>query len=111
MLEWIMDVNRQVSIEIGRHIEAVALALVATCLVIYGDKVNRTLKKAVSAWVFPARVLAFVLMCTFGYGLLTIWLQPLVVWGLKLVGAVWWPLIVSATFLFLGVTAERKRYL
>lgn len=107
----ILDLNARMAHLIQPHLKEIALAIVATCLVIYGDKVNGFLKRAVSSWVFLARVLAFVLMCTFGYGLLTLWSQPLVYWLMLQVDYVYRPALVIGIFLLLGVLAERKRNL
>ncbi|MCW8355925.1 DUF3392 domain-containing protein [Marinomonas pontica] len=78
----ILDLNLRLAYFIQPHLQDISLALVATCLVVYGDKVNGFLKNLMSSWVFIARVVAFILMCTFGYGLLTLWSQPLVYWGI-----------------------------
>lgn len=107
LLSFNLDVARQLS----PHLHDIALALVATMLVIFGDHVNRTLKRAVANWMFIARILAFVLMCTFGYGLLTLWGQPLVYWLLTQLDPVLRPVVVLVSFCLLGVLAERKRYL
>jgi len=108
---FIFDLNLRLAHWIQPHLQDVSLALVATCLVVYGDKVNGFLKKIVSSWVFLARVLAFILMCTFGYGLLALWSQPLVYWGISHVDFVYRPVLVFACFCLLGVLAERKRHL
>ena len=107
----LLELNLRLAHFIQPHLQDIALALVATCLVIYGDKVNAFLKRLVSSWVFVARVMAFILMCTFGYGLLTFWTQPLVYWGITQVEFVYRPLLVVSCFCLLGVLAERKRHL
>jgi len=68
------------------------------------------LKKSIAHWVLIARVLAFILMCTFGYGLLTVWLQPLVAALLNSLSAEYRPLAVLLSFCILGILAERKRH-
>ena len=101
---FILDLNLRLAHLIQPHLQDISLALVATCLVVYGDKVNGFLKRLVSSWVFVARVMAFILMCTFGYGLLALWSQPLVYF-------VYRPVLLLACFCFLGILAERKRHL
>ena len=107
----ILDLNLRLAHFLQPHLHDISLALVATCLVVYGDKINGLLKRFVSSWAFLARVSAFILMCTFGYGLLTLWSQPLVYWGITRVDLVYRPISVFACFCFLGVLAERKRHL
>ncbi|MBR7887636.1 DUF3392 domain-containing protein [Marinomonas sp. A79] len=107
----ILDLNLRLAYFIQPYLQDIALAFVATCLVVYGDKVNAYLKRLVSSWVFIARVTAFILMCTFGYGLLTLWSQPLVYWGITQLDLVYRPLVIALCFCLLGVLAERKRHL
>jgi hypothetical protein len=107
----ILDLNLRLAYFIQPHLQDISLALVATCLVVYGDKVNGFLKNLVSSWVFIARVVAFILMCTFGYGLLTLWSQPLVYWGITHIDLIYRPAFILSCFCILGVLAERKRHL
>lgn len=108
---FIFDLNLRLAYFMQPHLSDISLALIATCLVIYGDKINGFLKKLVSSWVFLARISAFILMCTFGYGLLTLWSQPLIYWGITHVDLAYRPLLVFGSFCLLGVLAERKRHL
>lgn len=107
----LVDWNSHIAHLMQAHLHEISLAIVATCLVIYGDKVNGVLKKAISSWVFAARVIAFILMCTFGYGLLTLWSQPLVYWLISQVDFLYRPAFVVGCFCILGWIAERKRNL
>lgn len=107
----IYDLNLQLAQHMNLYLNDIALAIVATCLVIYGNNLNNYIKRAVSSWMFIARILAFILMCTFGYGLLTIWLQPILVMILKYILLPYLPISVAAIFCILGVLAERKKHL
>ena len=107
----LLDLNLRLAYFLQPYLDDISLALVATCLVIYGDKVNGFVKRQVSSWVFIARIMAFILMCTFGYGLLTLWGQPVIYWAITQVDLVYRPLAIFASFCLLGVLAERKRYL
>ncbi|TPE50865.1 DUF3392 domain-containing protein [Maribrevibacterium harenarium] len=107
----LLEINAAAAQVLHPYLRDIALALVATILVIYGNWVNGVLKRAVSGWVFIARVGAFILMCTFGYGLITFWTQPLVYWLLQQVPYLYRPIAVAIAFSFLGVLAERKRHL
>ncbi|MBM6552182.1 DUF3392 domain-containing protein [Marinomonas ostreistagni] len=110
-MDLLLEINRSAADTLRPHLNEISLAFVATFLVIFGDHVNGTLKRAVSSWIFIARVAAFVLMCTFGYGLLTLWGQPLVLWCLTHLDSTWRPIVVLFSFGLLGVLAERKRYM
>ena len=110
-MDLILSLNRELALFMGHYISDISLALVATCLVVYGDQLNKVIKRLVHHWHFLARVLAFIFMCTFGYGLLTVWLQPWLETGLRHIPGLYLPSFVIAIFCFLGVMAERKRHL
>lgn len=110
-MDLILSFNMDMAHKLRPYLQDISLALVATMLVIFGDHVNRILKRAVANWVFIARIGAFVLMCTFGYGVLTLWGQPLVYWLLTHLEPSLRPIVILFCFCLLGVLAERKRYL
>lgn len=107
----IYDLNLQLARHMNLHLSDIALAIVATCLVIYGNNLNNYIKRLVSSWMFIARISAFILMCTFGYGLLTVWLQPVLEMLLKYIALPYLPISVASVFCILGIFAERKRQL
>lgn len=110
-MNFILELNHELVSLMRPYLADISLALVATCLVVYGDNVNKLLKRLVYRWHFVARVLVFILMCTFGYGILTLWLQPLIESLLRQVSANYLAILVISIFCFLGVMAERKRHL
>ncbi len=111
MMALFLQLNNQLAHWITPYINDISLALVATILVIYGDKLNQVLKRFVSNWTFLARVSAFILMCTFGYGLLTVWIQPFVQTALLNIALMYRPAFIVSCFVLLGVLAERRRQL
>lgn len=110
-MDFILELNRQLTSLMRPYFAEISLAIVATCLVVYGDALNKALKRFVYRWHFLLRVLVFILMCTFGYGLLTIWLQPFIESLLRQIPMNYQAVFVIVTFSFLGVMAERKRHL
>ena len=89
----------------------ICTALVATVFIIYGGNLNRFVRSVVRRWHFMLRLLAFVLVCAFGYGFLTIFLGSVLARGLGgLTDGVLFP-VVLVCFLIVGVLAEQKRVL
>lgn len=86
----------------------IAVALLATLLVLYGPVINRKLRALLGGAHFIVRLLAFVLLCTFGYGLLLVWLAPHLAHIIASLGSLYLAPIVIAAFLALGFIAERK---
>ncbi|WP_416884844.1 DUF3392 domain-containing protein [Marinospirillum sp.] len=107
-----MDILNEILFRSGhlalRHLDAIALALIATLLVIYGDDINRFIKRQLRPYHRAIRLLGFVLMCAFGYGAMTVFLTPWLAYWLSLVSIQWLAPFVLGLFLLIGWLAERK---
>ena len=93
------------------YVRDIALAMVATCLVVFGDDLNRFVRRQIASLHFIWRTGIFILLCAFGYGALTIFLTPLVASQLAKVGNLWLPWLCLSIFIVLGILAQRKRQL
>lgn len=92
------------------NMNGITLALVATLLVIYGDQINHFVKRMLRHYPRIVRILGFVIMCAFGYGLLTVLLTPVLAGWLSLVSTKWLGPLVLAAFFLVGWIAERKNH-
>ncbi len=90
------------------HLAVIAMALVATILVLYGADLNRFIKKRIGHLHFALRLLLFVLLCSFGYGLLLILGSLALAWLLAQISSTALFLAVVLLFLAIGFLAERK---
>ena len=86
----------------------ISMAIMATLLVIYGEILNRMLKRQISSLHFIIRTLLFILLCAFGYGALLIYVTPLLAQLLASVGMIYLGPLVLAVFITLGSIAEKK---
>lgn len=93
------------------YVRDIALAMVATCLVVFGDDLNRAVRRQISHLHFIWRTSIFILLCAFGYGALTILLTPVLAKQLAKLSNIWLPWICLAIFIVLGSLAQRKRQL
>jgi hypothetical protein len=84
----------------------IATAMIATLLVIFGGFINNALRRVVRKQVIWVRVAAFIGLCTFGYGALTIWLTPIVAVYLMNQSAGMYVASIVLSFVFIGVLAE-----
>lgn len=89
------------------HNKEIALAMVATLLVIFGDFINGMLRRLVSKQPIWLRVSAFIALCAFGYGALSVWLTPILSNFLQHQSSLAYVLTVICSFLVVGVLAER----
>jgi hypothetical protein len=97
---WLAEVMRP-------HNSEIALAMVATLLVIFGDHINSGLKKLVRKQPIWLRVIAFIGLCSVGYGALSIWLTSILSSFLQHQNSVVYVVTVIGSFLTVGVMAER----
>ena len=93
------------------HLSAIATAFTTALLVIYGDNINRAVKNRVRRYNFLVRTVAFVLLCSFGYGMLTVVITPSVAQLLRYFGDRYLTLAVVVAFFAIGLLAERKKYM
>lgn len=87
----------------------VALAMVATILVIFGDHINSAVRTLVKKQPFWLRLLAFIALCSIGYGALSVWLTPLLENLLRNLPG--WQLltVIVGSFLMVAVVAQKQR--
>jgi len=88
-----------------------ALAIIATLLVIFGNDINGAIKRLVAKQHFIIRTLIFVLVCAFGYGLLTVWLTSLLAMQLANIPTPYLLPSVFCVFFALGMYAQKQRHI
>ena len=102
-----MTLINQVAGWLRPHTDDIALALVATLLVIFGDTINDMVRKLVRPQPVWVRVGVFIALCTFGYGMLSVWLTPLLEGYLRTLSATVFLSVVVGAFVLVGILAER----
>ena len=91
------------------HTADIAMAMVATLLVIFGDHINDAVRRLVKGRPIWARVGVFIALCTFGYGALSVWLTPMLKSYLQTLSAGEYLVVVVGGFLLVGILAERHQ--
>ena len=89
----------------------IALLLVVCLVSLYANEIIKTTKRFVARRHFILRVCAFVLVTGFGFGLLVVFVTPLLSQLLMFFGVSWLGVTAVAAFILLGVVAERKNQL
>lgn len=88
------------------HNQEIAVAMIATLLVIFGGAINNALRRLVRKQPIWLRISAFIGLCTFGYGALAIWLTPILASYLINQSPVIYVTSIVLSFIFVGVLAE-----
>jgi hypothetical protein len=108
---WIQSLLTQLSQWIHPYYSEIALTILATILVVYGDVFNKHIKRMISPYHFVIRTFVFVLVCAFGYGLLVVFATPYVKQLILWVPNLYRGLTIISIFLILGYLAEKRRYI
>ncbi len=106
-MNWITDLLLQSAAYLKPYTAQLSVALVATLLVIYGDSINRAVRLLVRPYPFVLRISAFVVLCTLGYGALTVWGASQLKMLMSALPDVYFSPVVLVAFIILGVLAER----
>ena len=110
-MDWINSVLAQLSQWTQPYNSEIALTIMATILVVFGDTFNKHIKRIVSPYHFVIRTFIFVLVCAFGYGLLVVFATPYVKQLILWIPYLYRGTVVILVFLILGYLAENRRYI
>lgn len=110
-MDWIQSCLTQLTQWIQPYYSEIALTILATVLVVYGDVINKHVKRMISPYHFIIRTVVFVLICAFGYGLFIIFATPYVKQLILWIPYLYRGLAVLLVFLLLGYLAEHRRYM
>ncbi len=80
------------------HVFKIATALTTALLVIYGDQINAAVERRSQPYPFVMRTLFFVLLCSFGYSVLTVLVTPSIAQFLSYSGDQYLAIVVLASF-------------
>ncbi len=94
-----------------RHLHPICLAIVATCLAIFSNDINRQMKRLVGRCHFLVRFVLYVLLCAFGYGLMIVTAAFSVQKVLLSLDRSWLVPLVLLAFATLGFLAERRNHI
>ncbi|MFU8892394.1 MAG: DUF3392 family protein [Luteolibacter sp.] len=93
----------------SQHLHGIAIAVIATLLVIFGGDINRVIKRLIGKNHFLVRLGIFVLVCALGYGFATILLTEVLTKMLASIPRRFLSISIIGIFILLGLTAERRR--
>lgn len=91
------------------HTDDIALALVATALVIFGDHINSGLRVLVKKQPFWVRLSAFIALCSVGYGALSVWLTPLIENLLRSLPGWQFLTVIMGSFVLVALLAQKQK--
>ncbi|MCY7296808.1 DUF3392 family protein [Alteromonas sp. a30] len=109
-MEWFYAVNNDFSNWLWGYKTLLVTTWVAVLLVLYGDNINKLLKRIMQPYHYLVRMSAFVVLCSFGYGVLANYGEVAVNHLVKMPDRSWFGGIVLLIYLVLGALAERKHH-
>lgn len=107
-MDWLWSLNSELSNWFWSYRNVIVTSWVAVLLVLYGDNINKTLKRLMRPYHYVVRILAFVVLCSVGYSILANYGEVLINHTLQLPERRWFAVIVIGVYFVLGGLAERK---
>lgn len=107
-MDWLWSLNSDLSSWFWGYRDLIVTSWVAVLLVLYGDNINRTLKRIMRPYHYAFRIMAFVVLCSIGYSILANYGEVIINHTLELPGRKWFAIIVISTYFVLGALAESK---
>lgn len=89
------------------HLRDIALAIMATALVLFGPTINAWVGRSIGHLNFVIRTFIFVLLCALGYGLAIIYLTPVVASTLGHLNNYTLAPVLLLVFILIGILADR----
>ncbi|ADN74716.1 conserved hypothetical protein [Ferrimonas balearica DSM 9799] len=108
-MDWLSDLAAAMGGTLYPYLGSIATAMVACTLVVLHGDIQSFIRARIRTWPFLFRTLLYVGLIAFGYGLLIAALAPWLAQQLAGLTAQWLLAVVTLTFLFIGVWAERHR--
>ncbi|WP_205343001.1 DUF3392 domain-containing protein [Denitrificimonas caeni] len=90
------------------HLHDIALAIMATALVLFGPIINTWARRTVGHLNFAIRIIAFAALCILGFGLALIYLTPLLASTLAHLNNYTLAPVLLMIFILVGVLADRN---
>jgi len=93
------------------YLYKIAMAITAACLVLFGDHVNGWIRDMVKGYNFFVRLSVFIIVVTFGYGLLTLLLAKVLEQTLDMIPSLYLCPVLIVIFVIIGIIAEEKKHI
>ncbi|SDI26879.1 DUF3392 domain-containing protein [Pseudomonas panipatensis] len=90
------------------HLSDIALAIMATLLVLFGPAINAWIQQRIGSLNFVFRTLLFVLICAVGYGLAMVFVTPWLAHGLNYFNNYTLAPVLLLLFFVIGMIADRS---
>ncbi|WP_375741053.1 DUF3392 domain-containing protein [Pseudomonas boanensis] len=107
-MDVLLDLIATVSRWSRGHLHDIALAIMATLLVLFGPGINAWVQERIGGLNFLFRTLLFVLLCAVGYGLAMIYLTPWLAKGLAYFSNYTLAPVLLLVFFLIGIVADRS---
>ncbi|MBY6187669.1 DUF3392 domain-containing protein [Marinobacter hydrocarbonoclasticus] len=108
-MDWLSDLATALGGTLYPYLSSIATAMVACALVVLHGDIQGFIRGRIRNWPFVFRTLLYVVLIAFGYGLLITTVAPWLAVQLSALSARWLLTVVTLTFLFIGLWAERHR--
>ena len=109
-MEWMLEIFRHFGDWMRPYADEIAFSQMATLLVVYGERLNRAVRKSLSDLHFLLRFAVYVLICAFGYGALSVGVGRVGADFYRSIQVEWLPFVVLAIFALIAHLAQKARH-
>lgn len=107
-MDLLMDLVVALSKWTRLHLSEISLAVMATALVLFGPRINAWVRGAIGHFNIAFRIIVFILVCVFGYGVAIIYLTPIVSNTLAHLNNYTLAPVLLMMFILIGIVADRN---
>ena len=107
-MDLLLDLLSDISRWSRGHLSDIALAIMATLLVLFGPGINAWVRRTIGGLNFFLRTLLFMLVCAVGYGLAIIFVTPWLASALGYFNNYTLAPVLLLIFFLIGVLADRN---
>ena len=93
------------------YLHEISVAITAAILVLFGDHINGFVRDSVKNYNFLIRLTVFILIVTFGYGALSLFLGHVLSSLMYRIPKLYLCPVLILTFIIIGVIAEEKKHI
>lgn len=93
------------------YLSQISVAITAALLVLFGDHLNGFVRDSVKDYNFLVRLTVFILIVTFGYGALSLFLAHVLAGLIGQIPKFYLCPALILTFIIIGVIAEEKKHI
>lgn len=110
-MHYVTDVFELFSRWMRDSLSSISMAIIATILIVFGNDINCGVRKIIKSYPFIVRLIIFICICAFGYGVAAILAAKLLASLLNSMNNTALSPVIILIFVIIGFIAERRNHM